>query len=586
MRFSKLFVPTMKETPGEADVVSHQLMVRAGLIRKLASGIYEWLPVGYRVLKKVERIITEEMDAIGGQEVWLPALLPRALWDETGRWALYGKELMRIKDRHGREFALAPTHEEAITDIVRKNVRSYKQLPLLLYQLQTKFRDEVRPRFGVMRAREFYMKDAYSFHADEEDARKWYKKIFDAYKRIFERCGFKFQAVEALTGAIGGQYSHEFMVLAETGEEGVVSCPCGYAANVEKAAINYSQEKKPDTQELPLEEVHTPDQRTVGEVGKFLQALPVQFIKSLIYLSDGKPVMALMRGDGEIEEQKLKEVLGSNELMLADSDTIRKVTGAPVGFAGPVTAGAREGKGKKTENLISIVADTSVTYIVNGISGANKKDYHLKNINIGRDYTPDTFADIRKVKPGDICIRCGKKLDFCRGIEVGHTFMLGKKYSHALHATFLDAQGREQEYVMGCYGIGVSRIVAASIEQNNDNDGIIWPIPIAPFHVIIVPINYEEPDTKKAADALYADLQKTGIEVVLDDRPDRAGVKFKDADLIGIPLRLTVSDKKLKTNKIELKLRSEKTIRDIPISSVVDEVRKIINKYYPGTVPR
>lgn len=576
MRYSKLFIPTMKETPGEADVVSHQLMVRAGLIRKLASGIYEWLPVGYRVLKKVERIIRGEMDAIGGQEVWLPALLPRALWDETGRWALYGKELMRIKDRHGREFALAPTHEEAITDIVRKNVRSYKQLPLLLYQLQTKFRDEVRPRFGVMRAREFYMKDAYSFHADEEDARKWYKKIFDAYKRIFERCGFKFRAVEALTGAIGGQYSHEFMVLAETGEEGVVSCPCGYAANVEKAEINYSQEKKPDTQELPLEEVHTPDQRTVGEVGKFLQALPVQFIKSLIYLSDGKPVMALMRGDGEIEEQKLKEVLGSNELMLADSDTIRKVTGAPVGFAGPVTAGAREGKGKKTENLISIVADTSVTYIVNGISGANKKDYHLKNINIGRDYTPDTTTDIRKVKPGDICIRCGKKLDFCRGIEVGHTFMLGKKYSHALHATFLDAQGREQEYVMGCYGIGVSRIVAASIEQNNDNDGIIWPIPIAPFHVIIVPINYEEPDTKKAADALYADLQKTGIEVVLDDRPDRAGVKFKDADLIGIPLRLTVSDKKLKTNKIELKLRSEKTIRDIPISSVVDEVRKII----------
>lgn len=584
MRFSKLFIPTMKETPGEADVVSHQLMVRAGLIRKLASGIYEWLPVGYRVLKKVERIIREEMDAIGGQEVWLPALLPRALWDETGRWALYGKELMRIKDRHGREFALAPTHEEAITDIVRKNVRSYKQLPLLLYQFQTKFRDEVRPRFGVMRAREFYMKDAYSFHADEEDARKWYKKVFDVYKRIFERCDFKFRAVEALTGAIGGQYSHEFMVLAETGEEGVVSCPCGYAANVEKAAINYSQEKKPDTQELPLEEVHTPDQRTVEEVGKFLQAPPVQFIKSLIYLSDGKPVMALMRGDGEIEEQKLRAILGSNELMLADSDTIRKVTGAPVGFAGPVTAGRSPVKGKKPKNTIQIIADQSVTYIVNGISGANKKDYHLKNINTGRDYTPDITADIRKVKPGDVCIRCEKKLEFARGIEVGHTFMLGKKYSHAMHATFLDAQGREQEYVMGCYGIGVSRIVAASIEQNNDNDGIIWPIPIAPFHVMIVPINYEEPDTKKAADALYADLQKTGIEVVLDDRPDRAGVKFKDADLIGIPLRLTVSDKKLKTNKIELKLRSEKTIRDIPISSVVDEVRKIINKDYLETV--
>ncbi|MFH1378669.1 MAG: proline--tRNA ligase [bacterium] len=579
MRVSKLFMPTMKETPGDAEIISHRLMLRGGFIRKLASGLYEWLPLGMRVLQKVEHIIRREMNNAGGQEVWLPALQPRALWEETGRWAVYGKELMRLKDRHDREFALGPTHEEVITDIVRKEVRSYKQLPLLLYQFQTKFRDEIRPRFGIMRAREFYMKDAYSFHRDEEDAKKMYKKVFDAYAEIFRRCGFKFRSVEALTGAIGGSFSHEFMVCADTGEEGMVSCSCGYAANVEKAEVVIAEKPAASAhQELPLEEVHTPDKKTVAEVSGFLHKTPEYFIKTLIYVIDSNPVMVLVRGDDEVEEHKLHKVLKSQELALADPETIQNLTGAPVGFAGPA------GRHIASLKSLTIIADNSVVYIVNGISGANKKDYHYVNINIDRDYKPTIIADIRKIKPGDVCPKCTKELKFSRGIEVGHAFMLGTKYSESMKAVFLDSDGKTKEYVMGCYGIGVSRMVAAAIEQSHDEFGIIWPMPIAPYQVIIIPINYDDAETKKTADKLYDDLLSKNIEVLLDDRPGRAGFKFKDADLIGIPIRITISEKKIKDKIIEVKRRADAAAVDYPIKTILAAIQKLILAQEPTLV--
>ncbi|MFA5779043.1 MAG: proline--tRNA ligase [Elusimicrobiota bacterium] len=572
MKFSQAFIPTLKETPSDADTISLKLMLRAGLIRKLSSGIYEWLPLGLRVLKNVEQIIREEMDKIGGQELLLPALQPAELWEETGRWNLYGKELCRIKDRAGREFCLGPTHEEIITDIVRRDVRSYKQLPLMLYQFQTKFRDEIRPRFGVMRAKEFYMKDAYSFHATEEDAGKYYKIVFDAYSKICERCGFKFRAVEATTGTIGGSFSHEFMVLADTGEEEIVSCECGYGANVEKAeCVKESLEFRVESLEMqPLEEIHTPDMKTVAEVGKFLNEKPEKFIKTLIYLADGKPVMVLVKGDCEINEEKLKSHLKATELVLAAGETVEKISGAPVGFAGPV---------RKDKILIPIYADFSVENIINGISGANKKDYHLKNINIGRDYKPTEIADIRKIKKGALCPRCKKhELKFSRGIEVGHTFKLGTKYSKAMNATFLDVKGQQNFFIMGCYGIGVSRIVAAAIEQSHDESGIIWNESLAPYKAIIIPVfprglpsvaYYGK--VKDVCDRIYEKLSQK-YDVLLDDRDERAGVKFKDADLLGIPVRITVSEKTLKENKVEIKYRNKNSVNLSDIEKVLDIV--------------
>ena len=564
MRYSTSFIPTIKETPSDADTISHKLMLRSGMIRKLSSGVYEWLPLGVRVLRNVERIIREEMDKIGGQELLLPALLPKDLWEETGRWNLYGKELCRITDRSGREFCLGPTHEEIITDIVRKEVRSYKQLPLMLYQFQTKFRDEVRPRFGVMRAKEFYMKDAYSFHASEEDADRYYKIAFNAYTKICERLGFKFRAVEATTGTIGGSSSHEFMVLAETGEEEIVSCECGYGANVEKAeCIPQSSERRVQSSEFkPLEEVHTPDMKTVEQVGKLLNEKPEKFIKTLVYLADGNPVIALVRGDHEINEEKLKTYLKANELVLAGGEAALKITGVPVGFLGPANLKPEAAK-------LQIVADFSVNNILNGISGANKKDYHLKNINVGRDYKPKDFADIRKVKKGDICPRCKKhELQFSRGIEIGHTFKLGTKYSTSMNATFLDDKGKQNFFVMGCYGIGVSRIVAAAIEQSHDENGIIWDEALAPYKVVIVPVSYEG-KTKEVCDNIYEKLSKK-TDVLLDDRDERAGIKFKDADLLGIPLRITVSEKTLKENKVEIKYRGKEPSNLSDLEKVLD----------------
>jgi len=591
MRLSEYFLPTLRETPAEADTISQKLMLRAGTIRKLASGVYEWLPLGLRVLKKVEQIVREEMDKIGGLEVSLPLLLPRELWEETGRWAVYGKELMRLQDRKEGEFALGPTHEEVITDLVRNEVRSYRELPKMFYQFGTKFRDEIRPRFGVMRAREFYMKDAYSFHATEEDAERYYKIVFAAYAKICDRCGFKYRPVEAETGAIGGSFSHEFMVLAETGEEEIVSCEsCGYAANVERAEVSTidsvaevakskerpvprvrqgSEERAKNDKLEPLKEVHTPNLRTVEEVGNFLKAPVEKFIKSLIYLADNKPVMVLIRGDSEVNETKLKKYLNCNELILADGGTIEKVSGAPVGFAGPAHF-------PHPTSHIPILADYSVENIVNAISGANKKDYHLININIGRDYQPEAIIDLRKIKPGDLCPKCQKTLTFSRGIEVGHTFKLGTKYSQAMKATFLDAQGKEQYFIMGCYGIGVSRIVAAAIEQNHDEDGIIWSPSIAPYQILIILVNSNDPKIATLSENIYQKLQEIGYEVLLDDRNERAGIKFKDADLIGIPVRIVISEKNLSLGKVEVKKRSESKIAYIPLDNLVSEIKKFL----------
>jgi len=546
MRYSQFLIPTLRDAPKDADTISAKLMFRSGMIRKIASGLYDWLPLGLRVLKTVERIVREEMNAVGGMEVWLPLVQPKELWEETGRWKVYGKELLRFKDRKGSEFCFAPTAEEVITDLVRKDVRSYRQLPIMLYQFASKFRDEIRPRFGVMRAREFYMKDAYSFHAGDSDAQKYYSRVYDAYAKIFTRCGLKFRPVEADTGAIGGSSSHEFMVLADTGEEEIVSCECGYGANVERAECVLNGEKT-DAKQEPLEEFPTPGKFTVDDISKLINQPKDKFIKTMFYLADGVPVVALIRGDCEINEAKLTRHLGTQLLVKMTEDDYTKLAECAVGFAGPV--GLKEKCSKMNPKSV-LIADPLLNTVVNGVSGANKKDVHVKNINLGRDYNPDKFADLRKVRKDDECPRCAKngkknKLKFSRGIEVGHTFNLGTKYSSAMKAFYLDEAGKSNPFVMGCYGIGVSRIVAAAIEQNNDANGVIWTKELAPFQTVVIPVNYEEPATKEWSDKVYTALKEAGIEVLLDDRPERAGIKFKDADLIGIPLRVTVSERGL-----------------------------------------
>jgi len=563
MRFSRYFIPTLKETPADADTVSAKLMLRAGLIRKVASGLYEWLPLGLKVLKKVENIIREEMNRAGGLEVWLPHVQPKELWEESGRWNVYGRELLRIKDRKNTEFCFAPTAEEVITDLARRDVRSYKELPLLFYQFGTKFRDEIRPRFGVMRAREFYMKDAYSFHATEEDLDKTYKDVFNAYTSTFQRLGLKFRPVEADTGTIGGSSSHEFMVLAETGEEIVAACDkCGYAANLERAETIASNQKSLEPLQ-PMSEAATPGKYRVEDVASYLKTTPDKVIKTVFYIADSQPVVALLRGDTELNEPKLKAMLGAKLIRPATEEEYQKAAGCDVGFAGPM--------GIK----VKMVADYLVEGIVNGVSGANKKDVHMQNVNIGRDYKPEMVGDLRNMKEGESCPRCKEgKTQFFRGIEVGHVFKLGTKYSEAMKATFLDEGGAAHPMIMGCYGIGVSRIVAAAIEQNNDANGIIWPLPIAPFSVILTPTNMSDEKSRQAATAIYEGLTKEGIDVLFDDRDLRAGVKFKDADLIGIPLRVTIGEKSLAKGVVEVKGRRDTSFSEIPVADVVAEVKK------------
>ncbi|MBI4056828.1 MAG: proline--tRNA ligase [Elusimicrobia bacterium] len=567
MKLSHYFLPTLRQAPSDADTISTKLMQRAGLIRKVTGGLYEWLPFGLRALKNVEQIVREEMNAVNGQEVWLPIVHPKNLWEETGRWNQYGKELLRFKDRKDAEFCLAPTAEEVITDLVRNEISSYRQLPVFLYQFGTKFRDEIRPRFGVMRSREFYMKDGYSFHADEKDAENFYQKAFTAYQNIFKRCGLKFRPVEAETGAIGGSFSHEFMVLAETGENEIAYCSCGYAANSERAECAPPSPPPPEPSQ-PLQEVHTPNAWTVEDVAKLLKAAKEKFLKTLFYMADGKPIVALVRGDHELNENKLMRHLGSKKLEKATDKEYEQIAGCPVGFAGPVGLDGRA----------SLLADLAVQTVFNGISGANKKDYHLKNINRDRDYRPAQFVDLHVAAPGDRCPRCQKPFQFCRGIEVGHTFKLGTKYSQSMKATYLDAEQHSKPFIMGCYGIGVSRVVAAAIEQGNDENGIIWPASIAPFQVQLIPIESEDSKIKEAVEKLYQGLQKRNISVLLDDRSERAGVKFKDADLIGTPLRITVSSKTIEKDSVELKRRSSKELQMIPLNQCPDFVDTLLHE--------
>ncbi|MFH1415562.1 MAG: proline--tRNA ligase [Elusimicrobiota bacterium] len=559
-KLSNYFVPTLKEDPKEAEIPSHRLMIRSGMIRKLASGIYEFLPIGWRVVRKVEKIIREEMDRINGQEMVMSALQPKDLWDQTGRWDLYGPELMRLTDRNDREFCLGPTHEEVITHLVKTNIKSYKDLPLLLYQFQMKFRDEIRPRFGVMRAREFYMKDAYSFDTTVEACQKSYDNNYQAYKRIFKRCGLDFVAVEADTGNIGGKSSHEFMVIADTGEEEIAVCTCGYGANSELAAYQRQDDKIdiPDSGQLELNEVHTPDVRTVEEVSGFLSEKPGKFIKTLVYNTERGPVVALVRGDHELNEALLKKAAGTDNIELADGNMIMKLTGGPLGFSGPV--------GLKS---VDIYADMAVLGILNAVSGANKDGYHLKNINYGRDYKAKT-ADLRRVMKGDKCPKCSKELEFRRGIEVGHTFFLGTKYSKSMEANFTSADSTEQDIIMGCYGIGVTRVVAAAIEQSHDENGIIWPAAIAPFQVEIIQLSEE---VKDVCASLYNSLSME-YEVLWDDRDDRPGAKFKDADLMGIPIRIVVGKNYLNEGNVEVQYRKTGEKKYVKPDSLGEILRK------------
>jgi len=566
MRYSQMFLPTTKETPSDAEIVSHQLMLRAGMIRKLAGGIYAYLPLGYRVIRKVENIVREEMNRAGAQEVFMPAVQPAELWMESGRWDIYGKELLRVKDRHNRDYCIGPTHEEVITALVRDEIQTYRQLPRNLYQIQTKFRDEIRPRFGIMRSREFGMKDAYSFDADEEGVEESYKKMFDAYTRIFTRCGLSFRPVEADSGNIGGNFSHEFMVTAETGEDAMVHCTsCEYAANLEKAEISRPQEEAAHAMEYsPMEEVHTPDVRSIEEVCAFLDVEPRDVVKTMIFMSDGNPVAVLVRGDEDVNETKLRNYLGCNSLELAMEDTILQVTGSPRGFAGPIGIKSR------------IIADYSLMAMKDFVVGANREGHHIKNCNIGRDFEIKDYADLRIVREGDVCPRCGKELRIVRGIEVGHVFKLGIKYSKAMNATFLDRDGKEKYMIMGCYGIGIGRTAAACIEQNHDEDGIIWPMSIAPFQVIITPVNIKDENLSSTAEELYNSLTADGVEVILDDRDERAGVKFKDADLTGIPIRITVGARSLAEGKVEVRFRKSGEVEKIPLETVRDFITKTI----------
>jgi len=568
MRYSEMFLPTGREVPSDAEVISHQLMIRAGMIRKLTSGIYSYLPLGYRVIRKLEQIIREEMNKAGAQEVHLSMVQPAELWQESGRWVHYGKELLRFRDRHDHEYCLGPTHEEVITALVRNEIKTYRQLPRNLYQIQTKFRDEVRPRFGVMRCREFGMKDAYSFDVDEEGAEKSYDKMFAAYNNIFRRCGLKFRPVEADSGSIGGKYSHEFMVMADSGEDAMVFCEeCAYAANLEKAEVACPEKKLIFEDDwLPLEHIQTPNVRTIEEVSDFLKVTPQDIVKTMIFSADGKPCAVLIRGDQEINEIKVKNYLGVAELELASDEMIAQVTGAPRGFAGPVGIKA------------PILVDYSVIDMINFVTGGNKEDYHTKNVNIGRDFKVEAFTDLRVVRPEDNCPRCGGKTKFARGIEVGHVFKLGTKYSKAMKAVYLDKDGQEKIMIMGCYGIGIGRTVAAGIEQNNDENGIIWPMPLAPYHVIVTPVNVNENDVMETAENLYHAMLAQGMDVILDDRDERAGVKFKDADLIGIPLRVTVGKKNLAQGNVELKMRKTGESQLCSVQEIVQKVKQIIEQ--------
>jgi len=568
MRWSRYYVFTTREVPSDAEVVSHQLMVRAGMIRKVAAGIYTYLPLGWRSVQKMSAIVRRELAEAGCVELSMPAVQPAELWQESGRWQLYGKELLRIHDRHEREFCFGPTHEEVITDTVRRDVRSYRQLPVNLYQIQTKFRDEIRPRFGLMRGREFLMKDAYSFHVDAASLDETYEAMRDAYCRIFESGGLDYTVVEADTGTIGGSSSHEFMVVADTGESAVVRCPsCGYAANVEKAETKPLAAPGAGEEPAAMAAVDTPGQSSVPDVAKFLDFTPDRIVKTLIYDTEKGLVAVAVRGDREVNEVKLKNALDVQHLELAGEEKVLAATGSPVGFAGPV--GLADG--------VTLIADRSAAELVNFVCGANRGDTHLTGVNWGRDAEAARVEDLLLVSGGDACPRCDGTLELFRGIETGHVFKLGTKYSEAMSCNFTDEHGDDHPMIMGCYGLGIGRTVAAAIEQNHDKEGIIWPRPLAPFEVLLVALNPDDPEVQRAAEELYATLSEKGVDLLYDDRDERPGVKFKDADLIGFPVRVVVGARSLADGMVELSLRRDRQKQMVPVAEAAAKVMELLD---------
>ena len=568
LKATQLYAPTLRESPAEAELISHKLMYRAGLIRKAAGGLYSYLPLGWRTMKKIMQIIREEMDAKGGQEVMMPIVQPAEMWQESGRWAVYGDEMMRLKDRHGREFALGPTHEEMVTTLIRDEVRSYKQLPLMLYQIQNKYRDEIRPRFGLMRSREFVMKDLYSFDRDVNGMNISYEKMYDAYSRIFTRCGLKFRAVEADNGAIGGGHSHEFTVLAPSGESSIAYCEaCDYAASDEKAELKLIPAEPEELR--PLEKVKTPDCHTIELVKNFLNVPIEKTIKAVAFMDDDERlIVAFVRGDHEVNEIKvINAVEGANHLYMA-GDKLIEAANSRAGFMSPIGL----------NDSAIVVVDQSVMLMSNAVAGANEVDAHFINVTPRRDFDAKKIivADIRMVQAGDPCPHCGAPLKMTRGIEVGQVFTLGRKYSEALHATFLDEDGKVKPFEMGCYGIGVGRTMAAAIEQNNDADGIIWPRAIAPFEVVVVPVNAKDDAQLSFAKKIYAELISAGVDVLLDDRRERAGVKFKDCDLIGYPLRVTISPKTLDSGNVEVKVRRSGELMNFGHDECVEKILELL----------
>lgn len=559
MRMSKMLISTLKEVPSDAEITSHQLMMRAGMIKKMASGVYNQLPMGLRVFNKIQNIIREEMNAKGAQEILCAGLIPSELWKESGRWDVMGPEMFRLNDRNDRSYCMGPTHEEVFTDIIRQEINSYKQLPLNLYQIQAKYRDERRPRFGVMRTKTFTMKDAYTFDIDQEGLDKSYQDMFEAYTNIFRRCELENSPVQADSGAMGGSASAEFMVKSEVGEDEIVFCSgCDYAANIEKAISVNHEACDEDIKEL--KEVHTPGVTTIDELSKFFNIEEGKFGKTLIYYADGKSVAVVVRGDREVNETKVTNTIGGAiEFELASESTIKEVTNAEVGFAGPI--------GIKTDYLL---IDKEVADQKNIIIGANKTDYHIENANYGRDFK-GIVGDFRNVEEGDKCTKCGSALEVARGVEVGHIFKLGTKYSESMGATYLDKNGKSQPIVMGCYGIGVERTAAAVIEQHHDENGIIWPLSIAPYHVVVVPVNMKKEEQVDAAEKIYNELKDMGVEVLLDDRDERVGFKFKDSELIGIPMRITVG-KDITDGKVEFKLRAESDKEVINLDEIKSKI--------------
>lgn len=566
MLASRLYSPTLRELPADAVVVSHQYMLKAGMMRKIGNGIYSFLPLAWRSIQKVEKIIREEINKTGAQEIMMPIVQPAELWQKTGRWDVFGPEMFKLKDRNDREYCLGPTHEELVTSLIQMDTTSYKQLPVSVYQIQNKYRDEKRPRFGLMRSREFIMKDGYTFDADEEGLDKQYKLMYDAYTRIFTRCGLTFRPVIADSGAIGGSGSHEFEVLADSGEADIVYCEnCDFAANIEavdpltvKCDIHNDKEK---------ELVETPGQHTIEMVCDFLHAPVAQSVKAVVYNVDGLVVLAMVRGDHEVNETKIQHIYNAINVDMASDEDLKKV-GLTAGYISPIGL-------KRTKNF-DILVDPTVMEMQDACCGANEKDEHYIHVNPARDFTDVRVETIRQIQEGDVCPHCGGKIVRCRGIEVGQVFKLGTKYSEALHATFLDNQGKSHPFVMGCYGIGVTRTVAASIEQNHDDDGIIWPVAIAPYEVVIVPANNKSEEVMAAARKLYEDMEDGRDEVVLDDRNERAGIKFKDADLIGYPVRVTIGKKWQQSGCVEIKIRRSGEVVEVPLEEAKDEVLEIL----------